>query len=106
MRKAVLGVASALAIASPAAAADLAPPRYSEIPPHQREVRTYEYRSVPRVVLEEPAPFVSETVVVRRPAVVAPVVVEEYPVQSAPPLYQSPPVYGTPVRPGVARWNR
>ena len=104
MRKAIFGAASALAVASPAVAADLGAPRYREIPT-QREARTYEYRTAPRVVVEEAAPFVSETVVVRRPSVVAPrpEVVEEYPVY---PAYPAPPVYGTPVRPGRARWNR
>jgi opacity protein-like surface antigen len=59
MRKAILGAAGALALASPAVAADLSvTPRYSE------------------------GPSVSETVVVRRPVIVAPppVVVDEYPV--------------------------
>jgi hypothetical protein len=83
MRKAILGAASALALASPAVAADLMP-RYSEVPSYQG----YEYRSSPRVVVEETGP-VSETVVVRRRVIVAPppVVVEEYPVYAAPPVY-------------------
>ena len=79
MRKAILGVASALALASPAVAADLSvTPRYSEVPGYERE---YEYRTAPHVVIEEPAPVVSETLVVRRPVIVAPppVVVDEYP---------------------------
>jgi len=87
MRKPILGAASvALAFASPALAADLAVPRYSEIPPP--EVRTYEY--APPVVVEEPAP-----VVVSRPVIVAPpsVVVDEYPVYAAPRVYAAPPVY-------------
>jgi hypothetical protein len=46
MRKAILGAASALARASPAAAADLSvTPRYSEVPSYEREVRPYEYRT-------------------------------------------------------------
>ena len=77
MRKAILSAASALAFASPAAAADLPVPRYSEGP-------SYEYRAAPPVVVEEPAP-----VFVAPP----PVVVEEYPVYAAPPLYAAPPVY-------------
>jgi hypothetical protein len=84
MRKMMLGAASALALASPAVAADLPPvPRYSEVP-------SYEYRTAPPVVVEEPAP-----VVVRRPVIVAPppVVVEEYPVYAAPRVYAAPPVY-------------
>ncbi len=81
MRKAILGAASALALASPAVAADLPVTRYSEIPSYEREVLPYEYRTAPPVVVEEPAPVVSETVVVRRPVIVAPppVVVDEYP---------------------------
>jgi opacity protein-like surface antigen len=51
MRKAILGAASALAFASPAAAADLVVPRYSEAP-------SYQYRAAPPVVIEEPAPVI------------------------------------------------
>jgi opacity protein-like surface antigen len=96
MRKAILGAASALALASPAVAADLpVTPRYSEVPSYEREVHTYEYRRVPPLVVEEPAPVVSETVVVRRPVIVAPppVVVDEYPVYAAPRVYAASPVY-------------
>ena len=96
MRKAILGAASALALASPAVAADLSvTPRYSEVPSYEREVYPYEYRTAPPVVVEEPAPIVSETVVVRRPVIVAPppVVVDEYPVYAAPRVYAAPPVY-------------
>ena len=95
MRKAILGAASALALASPAVAADLPVTRYSEIPSDEREVLPYEYRTAPPVVVEEPAPVVSETVVVRRPVIVAPppVVVDEYPVYAAPRVYAAPPVY-------------
>src|SRR6266404_1946863 len=87
MRKAILGAASALALASPAVAADLPVTRYSEIPSYQREVLPYEYRTA--------APVVSETVVVRRHVIVAPppVVIEEYPVYAAPRVYAAPPVY-------------
>jgi len=87
MRKAILGAASAaLAFVSPALAADLVVPRYSEIPPP--EVRTYEY--APPVVVEEPAPVVmSRPVIVARP----PVVVDEYPVYAEPRVYAAPPVY-------------
>ena len=94
MRKAILGAASALALASPAVAADLPiTPRYSEVPSYEWEV--HPYRTAPPVVVEEPAPIVSETVVVRRPVIVAPppVVVDEYPVYSAPRVYAAPPVY-------------
>ena len=94
MRKAILGGATALALASPAVAADLQVTPYSEGPSYEREVYPYAYRPAPPVVVEE-------TVVVRRPVVVGPplVVVEEYPypVYAAPPLYAvpyaAPPVY-------------
>jgi hypothetical protein len=87
MRKAILGAASALALASPAMAADLPVPRYSEAPSYQ----PYEYRTAPPVVVEEPA----EIIVVRRPVIIAPppMVVEEYPVYAAPRAYAAPPVY-------------
>src|SRR5215510_3189273 len=77
MRNAILGAASALAVASPAVAADLAVPRYSEIP-------IYEYRAAPPVIVEGPAP-----VIVAPPTVV----VEEYPVYAGPPVYAAPPSY-------------
>ena len=95
MRKAILGAASALALSSPAVASDLPVPRYSEVPSYERELHTYEYRSAPPLVVEEPAPVVSETVVVRRPVIVAPppVVVDEYPVYAAPRVYAAPHVY-------------
>ena len=67
MRKAILGATSALALASPAVAADLSVLRYSEVPSYEREVHPYAYRIAPSVVVEEPAPVVSETIVVRRP---------------------------------------
>jgi hypothetical protein len=76
MRNAILGAAIALAVASPAAAADLAISRYSGIP-------GYEYPAAPPVVAEEPAPVI----------VAPPVVVEEYPVYAAPPVYAVPPSY-------------
>jgi hypothetical protein len=93
MRKTTLGAATALALASPAVAADLPVTRYGEVPSYERH--TYEYRTAPPVVVEEPAPVVSETVVVRRPVIVAPppVVVDEYPVYAAPRVYTAPPVY-------------
>ena len=89
MRKAILGAASALTLASPAVAADLPVPRYSEVPGYEREVPPYEYRNAPPVLVEEPAPVVSETLVVRRPVIVAPppVLVDEYPLYAAPPVY-------------------
>ena len=90
MRKSILGAASALALASPTVAAELPINGYSE-----SYGRTYEYRTAPPVVVEQPAPIVSETVVVRRPVIVAPprVVVEEYPVYAAPRVYAVPRVY-------------
>ena len=89
MRKIILGAASALALASPAVAADLTVTPYSEVPSYERGVHTYRYRAVPPVVVEE------RTVVVRRPVIVAPppVVVEEYPVYPAPRVYGAAPVY-------------
>jgi hypothetical protein len=91
IRKAILGAASALALASPAAAADLPVTPYSQVPSYQREAHTYEYGTAPPVVVEEPAPVVSETVVVRRPVIVE--MVDEYPVYAAPRVYAAPPVY-------------
>jgi hypothetical protein len=92
MRNIIFGAAAALAVVSPAAAADLPAPRYSEVPTYQREVHTYEYRNARRIIVEEPFPVISETVVVRRPVIVAPprVVVEEYPVYAAPRVYAAP----------------
>ena len=78
MRKAILGAASALALAAPAVAADLPIPRYSEGP-------SYEYRAAPPVVVEEPAP-----VFVAPPP---PVVVYEYPIYPPPRVYAARPVY-------------
>lgn len=89
MRKAILSVASALALSTPAVAADLPVPPFSEGPSYEQEAQPYEYRAAPPVVVEESAP-----VVVRRPVFVAPpVVVEEYPAYAAPPVYAGPPVY-------------
>jgi hypothetical protein len=81
MRNAILGAASALALASPAMAADLQVPLYSEVP-------SYEYRTAPPFVVEEAAPVM---------VVPPPVVVEEYPVYA--PVYAVPPAYAyaTPV---------
>ena len=89
MRKAILGAASALVLASPAVANGVTP--YSEVPSYRGEAPTYEYRTPPPIVVEEPAPVV----VVRRPVIVAPprVVVEEYPGYAAPRIYAAPPLY-------------
>ena len=79
------------------------------MPSYERGVQTYEYRTAPPVVIEERAPFVSETVVVRRPVIVAPppVVVDGYPVYAAPRVYVAPPVYAYagPVRRGGWGWG-
>jgi len=90
MRKWIFSTASALAIASPAMASDLPVTSYRE-----SYVRSYEYRTAPRVVVEEAAPVISETVIVRRPVVVGPppVVVEEEPIYSEPRVYVAPRVY-------------
>jgi len=84
MRKVVLAAASALALASPAVAADLPVTPRSEIPSYEEEVPTYGYRTAPPVIVEEPAPVV----VVRRPVIVAPPVV-----YAAPRVYTAPRVY-------------
>jgi hypothetical protein len=94
MLKTIFGVC-ALILAPPAVAAELRVSPYSEGQSYQRETHTYEYRTAPRVIVEEPAPRVSETVVIRRPVVVEPppVVVEEYPVYATRRVYAAPPVY-------------
>jgi hypothetical protein len=94
IRKTILGAASAIALASPAAAADLPVTPYSSAPSYGRETHVYEHRTAPPVVVAEPAPT-PETVVVRQPVIVAPprVTVEEYPVYVAPQVYTAPPVY-------------
>jgi opacity protein-like surface antigen len=84
MRKMILGAASALALASPAVAADLQVTPYSEVPSYERNVYPYAYRTAPPVIVEEPAP-----VILARP----PMVVDEYPVYVAPRVYAAPPVY-------------
>ena len=83
MRNLILGAASALALASPAVAADLPVPRYSEVPGYEPEVRTYGYRAAPPVIVEEPAFIVAPP----------PVVVDAYPVYAAPRVYAAPPLY-------------
>ena len=61
MRKAILGAASALALASPAVAADLPVTPYSDVPNYERH--TYGYRITPPAVVEEPAPVERELAV-------------------------------------------
>ena len=90
MRRTILGAASALALASPAAANGVTP--YSEGPSYEGEAApSYNYGAPPPVVVEEQAPVV----VVRPPVVVGPppVVVDEYPVFVTPRVYAAPPVY-------------
>jgi hypothetical protein len=89
MRKLILCAASALALASPAAAADQPVP-YSQVPGYQGEAQPYAYETAPpAAVVEEPPP-----IIVRRPVIVAPpVVVDEYPVYGPPRMYAVPPMY-------------
>ena len=100
MLKAILGAASAVALASPALAADLpVPPPYSEAPGYEGEA-PYEYGMAPPLVVEEPPP----AVFVRPPVIVAPpppVVVHEYPFHAAPRVY----AYGGPGWHGVWGWG-
>ncbi|WP_407157214.1 hypothetical protein [Bradyrhizobium sp. STM 3557] len=102
MRNVIFGAAGALALACPAVAADLPVVSYSE-----SYARSYEYRTPPPVVVEEPAPVVSETVVVRRPIIVGPprVVVEDYPVYAEPRVYAAPHVYAYAGPPWRAGWG-
>jgi hypothetical protein len=87
MRKAILGAASAMVLASPAVANGVTP--YSEVPSYREEAPIYEYRTPPPVIVEE-----APAVVVRRPIVVAPpVVLDEYPIYAAPRVYATPPAY-------------
>ena len=85
MFKAILGAASAIALGSPAVAADLSVPPYSEVPGYEEEADTYAYGygTAPPVV------------VVRPPVIVAPppVVIRQYPLYAAPPVYAPPPMY-------------
>ena len=87
MLKAILGAASAIALGSPAVAADLSVPPYREVPGYEG---SYEYGTTPPIV-EEPPP----AVFVRPPFIVAPppVVVHEYPLYAAP-AYGGPAPYG------------
>ena len=80
MRKAILGAASALALASPAVAADLQVTPYSENPGYEQEVPPYAYGTARPYAIRGAAP----------PVIVAPppvVVYDEYPVYVAPPVY-------------------
>jgi hypothetical protein len=92
MRKAILGAASALALASPAVATDLQVTPYSENPGYEQEVPPYAYEAAP--------PYAYGTA---PPVIVAPppVVVDEYPVYAAPPVY----AYAGPVWRGGWGWG-
>jgi hypothetical protein len=59
---------------------------YSDAPSYQQETHTYEYKTAPPVVVAQPPPVATGTIVVRRPVIVEPprVVVDEYPVYAAP----------------------
>ena len=99
IRKAILGAASAVALASPAVAADLSVPPYSEVPGYEGEADAYDYETAPRVIVEAPPP----AVFVRPPVIVAapPVVIHEYPLYAAPPIY----AYAGPVWRGGWGWG-
>ncbi|MGB6417214.1 MAG: hypothetical protein WBF50_11515 [Pseudolabrys sp.] len=100
MRKAILGAASALALASPAVAADLEVTPYSENPGYEQEVPPYAYGTAPPYAYGVAPPYAygaAPPVIVARP----PVVVDEYPVYPAPPVY----AYGGPVWRGGWGWG-
>jgi hypothetical protein len=91
MLKAILGAASAVALISPALAADLSVPPYSEVPGYEGDAYAYDYEAAPPVVVAPPPP----AVFVRPPVIVAPppVVIHQYPLYAAPPVYVAPPAY-------------
>jgi hypothetical protein len=93
MRKAILGAASALALASPAVAADLQVTPYSENPSYEQEVPPYAYGPAPPYAYGAAQP-----VIVAPPPVV---VFDEYPVYAAPPVY----AYAGPVWRGGWGWG-
>jgi hypothetical protein len=106
MRKAILGAASALALTSPAVAADLQVTPYSENPGYEQEVPPYAYEAAPPYAYEAAPPYaygaappyaVAPPVIVARP----PVVVDEYPVYAAPFAY----AYAGPVWRGGWGWG-
>ena len=101
MRKAILGAASALALASPAVAADLQVTPYSENPGYEQEVPPYAYGTVRPYAYGAVRPYAYGAV---PPVIVAPppvVVYDEYPVYAAPPLY----AYAGPVWRGGWGWG-
>jgi hypothetical protein len=108
MRKAILGAASALALTSPAVAADLQVTPYSENPGYEQEVppyaygtaRPYEYGAARPYAYGTAPPYAygaAPLVIVAPP----PVVVDEYPVYVAPPVY----AYAGPVWRGGWGWG-
>jgi len=92
MRKAILGAASALALASPAVAADLQVTPYSENPGYEQEAPPYAYGTAPPYAYGTAPPVI---------VVPPPVVVDEYPVYAAPPVY----AYAGPVWRGGWGWG-
>ena len=101
MRKAILGAASALALASPAVAADLQVTPYSENPGYEQEVPPYAYGTAPPYAYGAVRPYAYGAV---PPVIVAPppvVIYDEYPVYAAPPLY----AYAGPVWRGGWGWG-
>jgi hypothetical protein len=98
MRKAILGAASTLALASPAVAADLQVTPYGENPGYEQVVPPYAYGTAPPVIVAPP-PYAYGAA---PPVLVAPpVVVDEYPVYAAPPVY----AYAGPVWRGGWGWG-
>ena len=96
MRKAILGAASALALASPAVAADLQVTPYG--PGYEQDAPPYAYGTAPPVIVAPP-PYAYGAA---PPVLVAPpVVVDEYPVYAAPPVY----AYAGPVWRGGWGWG-
>ena len=101
MRKAILGAASALALASPAVAADLQVTPYSENPGYEQEVPPYAYGTAPPYAYGTARPYAywaAPPVIVAPPPVV---VYDEYPVYAAPPVY----AYAGPVWRGGWGWG-
>ena len=100
MRKAILGAASALALASPAVAADLQVTPYSENPGYEQEGPPYEYGAVRPYAYGAAPPYAYGAA---PPVIVAPppVVVYAYPVYVAPPVY----AYAGPVWRGGWGWG-
>ena len=98
MRKAILGAASALALASPAVAADLQVTPYGENPGYEQDAPPYAYGTAPPVIVAPP-PYAYGAA---PPVLVVPaVVVDEYPVYAAPPVY----AYAGPVWRGGWGWG-